>query len=319
MISDDYSLPPAERKVEYLLLHLGVPIEQHPPSNKHVSSSKRAALHMGIRLQRISLDHERASRTTDRYMFRFPYFRRDDEAAVWIAESVIYAANITCHPFGDPHEPALVLPIPADMCKDIAKLAVPDLYDLEERRVPELRSVEYPGGSIGSITRMVDRCVSAAWRAAIALFDREDLHTSARFLKESQDEFYVWPGQYSAVLADDDAVPRTGWERTRLENGLLLAFKSVEALIGDPPKDDAKLKRKIKLFGIDPEETIGYPNQIRLHEFIRKFAKDRDTVAAHGSVKGTNIKVRDMFLYQDCARYMLVSAAERYLGTEVYS
>jgi len=318
MISDEYSLPPAEKKVEYLLLHLGVPSPQHPPSTKHVSSSNRAANHMGIKLQRISLDYEKGSHTTHRYMFRFPYFRRDDKAAVWIAESVIYATNITCHPFGDPHEPAFVLPIPSAMSKDIANLTVRDLIDLEERRAPLLRSVEYPRLSIGAVTQMIDQCVSAAWTAAIALFDRECFHRAARFLKESQDEFYVWPGQYAAVLADEEASPQTGWERTRIENALLLAFKSAEALIGDPPKNDRKLKRKIGALGINPYEPIGHPTQMPLYKFIRKFSKDRDTVAAHGSLAAANIKTRDMFLYQDCARYLLMSAIEHHLGMKVY-
>jgi len=310
-------LPRSERKVQYLLLQLGVPERQYPASTKHIAASKLAARSMGIKLSRVRFAGS-SQAGPSRYMFRFPWYKRDDNLANRIAESVIYAANITCYPFGDSHEPALVLPIPAEMTKDPSRLALGDIIEVERLRPPQLQTVEYPDISIGSVTLLPDTCATAAWKAAPVLFKREEFHKAARFLKGSQDNFYVWPGQYLEALCDDQAAPQSGWEQTRLEDALLSAFKSVEALLGAPPSDDRRLISKIQALGINPEEPFGHPHRVPLYAFIELMGRARDTRSAHGSTPHGPILVRDLFLFQDCARYLLTESIEAHLGASIY-
>ena len=97
------------------------------------------------------------------------------------------------------------------------------------------------------------------------------------------------------------------------------AYKAIEALIGEPPSDDEKLKAKIIELGIDPEGKFGIHSDTPLYEFIREIAQARDKKAAHGRTPPSKILVRDMMLYQDCALFMLKRTLEHLISGDLYS
>ena len=179
---DINSFPKEERKVEYLLLHLGVPVKQLPPSKKHIRAANKAARELGIKVRRIKVGV--ASGEDERYLFRFPWYKRDDVVANHIAKSLIFAVNITFGPFGDEHESANILPIPYTTIRDINEISFKDLLDLEEERYHDLKTVTYPAMSIGSTTHIADVYVASAWKITSLLYENQYLFDAARFLKK---------------------------------------------------------------------------------------------------------------------------------------
>lgn len=277
-----------------------------------------------------------------RYFFWFPRYRRDDSKAQRISECLLYALALVHGPVEPEDESALVLPVPAAVLRGAETIegeklleVVPDgplgkpgpfqLTDLtDERKVVE----EWPLGNDAALFwKRILRSTfgwphdyfDAAWKIAPVLMADEKLYSAVRFLKASQDDFYVYPGGVVEVLGTPEVSPATGFEQSRLENALQNAFKAIEALLGDLPRDDNKLFAKMTSIGLDPQEEVGHARDLgqhgtRLYEFLRKMNKARDQRAAHGSTTDRKITVFEMLDYQACARFVVWSAVERELG-----
>ena len=306
-----------ERTVGYLLLHLAVPSHQHPPSRDHIIAANGAARKIGVKLLRTPLGDSMAS--LPHYIFHFPRFARDDGRAAAIGESITYAVHLTCGPFGDPSDPFTVFPIPSKLLRSPGSLSTLELINLEESRPPHLRTLDFPALSLSSATGFVSNSVAAAWRAAPPLLDDRKLHDAARFLKDSQDNFYVYPGDYMEVLHNDERQhPASGWERSKVEAAPLASFKAVEAILGSLPSDDRRLRRDLASLGFDPDEPFGLRPEVPLILFLRQMKDARDKRSAHGSTGLQPVDARDLFLYQDCARFLLIRSIERVIGQSLY-
>jgi hypothetical protein len=104
-------------------------------------------------------------------------------------------------------------------------------------------------------------------------------------------------------------------EKAKVETAVWNTLKSLEAIIGDPPKNERKLRKKLSDSGIDPDERIGYlwhstntPDSLEpLIEKIRKLSVCRDKRAAHGSKTSPNrsITYYELMDFQGCVRYCL--------------
>lgn len=88
----------------------------------------------------------------------------------------------------------------------------------------------------------------------------------------------------------------------------------MEAVVGDPPKDDHKFCRNIRDAGLDPHEELGYPDAMELHSVIRDMNEARDKKAAHGSTKRRESAIGELLNYQACARHVVWGAVEHQLG-----
>lgn len=284
--------PNNERKVVYLLLLLGYPYSDFSRS-KHKAISNKTATQLGIKLSQLKINTRNSS--MDRYIFRFPRYKRDDVLANKIAEALIYATNITYGPLGEYHEAGLSFPIPLNLIRNNTEVELSMLTDLEENRSWDLRIFQFPTTSIGSAIFIDDGNIAAAWKITNLLYTRRNFLNAARYLKESQDNFFVWPGQIDDVLFDSSSHFGTGWEQSRLEISLLNTFKVIEAIVGDLPSNDKKLIRKMQLLGIDPYMGFGMLPQRPLFEFLREMNIARDKASAHGSTPPKKILVRDMF------------------------
>jgi len=111
---------------------------------------------------------------------------------------------------------------------------------------------------------------------------------------------------FATILPNDHSV----LPETKVETALQNAFKAIEAVIGDPPKDDRKLALKLRNIGLDFQEEVGYGNKDKLGQLIRKINLERDRKAAHGSTSPRTIRIVDMMEYQACARYIVIAALE---------
>jgi hypothetical protein len=113
-------------------------------------------------------------------------------------------------------------------------------------------------------------------------------------------------------VAENSRVQAT-WE-TALQN----AFKAIEAIIGDPPKDDRKFDQLLRSIGLDPYEEVGFGENRSLREEIRFMNIARDKKAAHGSTLNRRLTVGEIHKYQACAGYVCQAAIETKLGQPIY-
>jgi hypothetical protein len=111
--------------------------------------------------------------------------------------------------------------------------------------------------------------------------------------------------------------PTSRLDFVRAENAVLNAFKSIEAIIGDPPKNEVKFRAKLKQVGIDPDELAGYSSYSGIGEKepiankIRKFSRLRDKKAAHGrSSLDRRISYYEIMDIQGCAQAVIEIAID---------
>ena len=147
-----------------------------------------------------------------------------------------------------------------------------------------------------------------AWEIAGLTFSDDSLFKAARFYSRSTDFFHISPGQINDVIATPALSPTTGSDQSRYEDALQNAFKAIEAVIGDLPKDDRKLFIKLKDIGLDPDELVGYRDKKSLYQTLRNMNEARDKKSAHGSTPERKITTFEMMNYQMCAACIIESA-----------
>ncbi|MBD3305484.1 hypothetical protein GF348_03850 [candidate division KSB3 bacterium] len=301
----------------YLLLYLGVPSNvPASPSESHIkntASAKRSGKKMGVKIWSMRLLWENGEGYL-RYFFRLPRYSRDDELAVRVGESALYAMSVSSGPYLEEYQTLSVFRIPAEIVRGEECVGIEKLVQIEEARVPDDRITDYPAGTLRAARFCSSAAVDEAWRIAPAIFHSESLYHAARFLKASSDQFYIAPGQIDEVLRQPDLKAETGSEQTQMENALQNAFKAVEAVIGDPSKDDRKFFPKLKAVGLHPMGKVDYRTKTPIHQVIRDMNLARDKKSAHGSTSDRMISVCELMEYQACARHVLLSAIEKELG-----
>jgi len=167
------------------------------------------------------------------------------------------------------------------------------------------------------------------FRLVPMLVNEPELLLSTGFLVMSYRDFQV--SNPVDVLSESRAVPLTRFYKCALENALHNAYKSIEALIGEPPKDIRNDKKRQKLFrnlrywGFNPEETItrydpakGTYYKQPFFELIAEFAVCRDSMIAHGSTARSKraLPLLMTFEYQQCASILLHTAVEHTLKNQ---
>ena len=134
-------------------------------------------------------------------------------------------------------------------------------------------------GSYGFSTHMV----ALAIRACPVLLRNEELRFAAAFFCVSMHDFYVSPGGLRDALDDGDRIPTRAAELASWEASYQNSYKCIEAVIGDPPRDESRYRAKLLAAGLDPEEEVGYQTKAKVADVIREMNRLRDTRVAHGS------------------------------------
>ena len=149
------------------------------------------------------------------------------------------------------------------------------------------------------------------------LVSSEKLLLSSGFLAMSHRDFCM--PRATEVLSNPDFVPPTRFEKCAFENALHNAYKSVEVIIGDPPKKEKKLLEKFVNAGIDPHKKMKKYNRDTgefgdkpFYEFVREFKSFRNNYSAHGSTSLENRKITiiELWNYQTLALNILLTALE---------
>ena len=308
-----------ERRVWYLLLLLGFPVRTSGrETSAHLRCVRGICKPIGVKIRRLLVNRPQHHDMDGRYLFRFLRYRRDDLAAIRLAESFLYGLSLAHGPMIGPDHDSLVLRVPDTLVSEQDAVWLEELAALEESRPPEDRMLNFPKLTLERVRSTTMDSFEAAWRIAGATFTDNQLFEATRFLKSSHDNFYIYPGQIRQVASDPEMVPLTSSHQTDFENALHNAFKAVEAVIGDPPKDDRRFFRKLREIGLDPLEEVGYTAKKPIHQVIRAMNQARDAKAAHGSTRDRAIKATDLLNYQTCSGYVLTAALEAKIGAPIF-
>jgi hypothetical protein len=281
-------------------------------------AAKRAGKLFGIKVWAIRLALKKGDIGNYRYVFGLPSLKRDDACAIRFAEAFMNAFSLAFGPLVDMRETAaLVFPVAANTLRGKEHMFIEELVQIEESRPWHERTLEFPPSELAATFLTDESYFELAWKMTPVIFKVESLGRAVQFLRASQDDFYVWPGQIDEVRNELGTLAKTGFEQSKLENALQNAFKSIEAVIGDPPKDDTRFFAKIREIGLDPDEEVGYTEKYPLHQVIRDMNKARDKKTAHGSTRQRGITIAEMLEFQACAHYIVMSAIRNKLDREI--
>lgn len=207
-----------------------------------------------------------------------------------------------------------VFRVPIELVRNKRAVVIEKLVQVENHRPRADRIFDTPYTTLSSVYLTSTDRIDLAWKIVPVLFQDDMLYLAVRFLKASQDDFFVYPGELDEVLYNPDLTASTGFGQVNFENALQNAFKAIEAVVGDPPKDDAKFFEKIRAIGLEPNEEVGYSRKESLHVVIRRMSDARDKKSAHGSSPNRLITIGELNEYQECASLLVWAAIENRLG-----
>jgi hypothetical protein len=300
---------PDSNQVWYLLLHVCDPSQVELSSSgkpaQCITQAKQACKKVGLSLEVFTMSTGSKHSADKRYFFRFPRYRRDDRLATYYGEMILNIAWVTCGPLGTPHDTAAILRVPRELIERGLPLFLDDLITLEYSRQWSDRVLYFPNETIGSHTEFIEEKFLQVWKRLPSVSSNDFLFRAVRFLKASMENFYVYPDKIAEIVDSPETTAQSPSEQTALESAVQHAFMALEAIIGDPPKDDKKLSHILRKFGLDPLEEFGYSNKKPLIQIIREFNHMRDKISAHGSTKERRITVSETLEFQSCASYVV--------------
>ena len=271
----------------YFVLHVGGPCHSWPRRwFKHLSATRQCAKTLGIKLKCVEIEYQKESIRTaqPRYIFSFPRYKRDDAEAMRIAQAFLLGFEVMNGPSFDPAES---LP-----CLRVAATSFPkkERYYFEEIEVldDQLHS-SFAAMLLGTAFFAADEIVAAAWRITPLLRSNEDLHRAAAFLRTSQLSYWIPEVDLGEAIEQAAEMAPNALIQSRWEDALQNAFKAIEAIVGDPPKDETRFHAKLSSAGLDPNAESGLVSKDRLSAQIRRMNVARDKKSAHESVPNRHL------------------------------
>lgn len=308
-----------QRKFAYLLLQLSSGLNSGPPMESVLDAMEELGVQLGIKVWSWPVYTEDQARawTQERIFFSSPNRLRDDNFASWLAENILMLAEAFYGPrFEFSHE-HFTFPFPYSRFRrnkgvnySLLKIGVEG--SLDDSHLLFLDQM------IRSCHGIPDNIVALAIRAASLLRAGSSIRNAVAFLVQSQRDFYVFPGQLQEALYDRDWAPTKATELARWESSYQSAYKAVEAIVGDPPKDESRYRNALQAGGINPDEEVGYRTKQKIADVIREMNMIRDRRAAHGSTPNRGIELHQMVEFQECARYIVNCAVETAYGGKLY-
>lgn len=309
---------PDGNAVAYLLLHLGVPGNEYPTSDVHARAVAEAEKALQIKVREMPLVGKQKGWNLVRYVFRFPYYKRRDDRAAQVAEAVLYGVCVVSAPLIDVAQDPYILRIPKALISERSALVKEELLQLVGSRRDKGQIEGHTPDGICISASTASQTIANAWRLAPILDRNKCLMRAVRYLCDSEREFYVYPGEIPGLLADANWIPVTNPQQSLFESALLNAYKAIEAVIGEPPKNEQKLENRLRQFGLNPNERFGDLLPMSLLKTVRCAQHARDHKSAHGGIPLKHVTAGELWQYQTCARHIVVSAIEKELGSPIY-
>ncbi len=300
-------------KHAYLLLHLAIMSDSCGPGDEVIAAMTRSASELGISIWPWEIyDNEPGicANPINRIFFTVPSGYRDDEYAEKIAESILLSLELFEGSTIDLVDDHVALPFRNAKYSKISGIHYKTLLrEIEDANEEVGFSFQH---TINGWSAVVEPYIALVFKALPTVVNNNKLRLAMAFLAHAQHDFYVCPGGLNEAVHDGDWIPTRMSILARWESAYQNCFKAVEAIIGDPPKKEIKLRNKLLCKGMNPDEEVGYKKKEKITDVIREMSRIRDTLAAHGSTPNRGIKYSQMTEFQACAKYLL----ERWLDKE---
>jgi len=303
------------RKWAYLLTGLGYETKFVYPNTELALADSIEEINIpkiGVRLKRVFLtekDRLRKANEQDDYMGRFLFYIndgiKDDSFAQSFADAVISSLALV---YGvTTEEIPTAISIPEDVIKKGRFIRIKDVIGSKGVGSEIYFRVTH---SIGVPNKVLDY----VWRIVPVIVERKSLMDATGFYKESIMQAWVADDDVFEIMSDNLDMPPSQAERASIETAYQNAFKTIEAIIGEPPKDERKLRMKLIKAGINPDERVGYelygmkPGKETVIKKLMDMHQNRDKMVAHGrTTTPRTIGYCELKDKQALARYILLS------------
>lgn len=272
---------------------------------------------LGIKLLPISLIYEQGP-AAKLFGIEIRGGEQDDEFAQRFADATVAALILGERPI-DPDFP-IAFGVPFDKLSEDGQITFNHLLEEDAQKDYKERYGEsglFHLFGIGYIL-LADE-IAVIWKIVQALLSDSHIFDAAHFYWASVHEFSFLGDGVREVIDDINAIPVSRYVLSRAENAVLNAFKAIEALIGNPPQDDGRLRKRIEAAGLDPDEQVGFsgygltPGSI--FDKVRKLSRARDKRAAHGRTAAKHaITYYEIMDAQQLALTFIFASIEKCLG-----
>lgn len=247
---------------------------------------------IGIKLRRVFLTEEDRVRQVhmqyeykneDRFIFYIGDAKMDDNLAQRFADAVMLSLAVA-------HDVAI---------EETPKAIRISESCLKKGRIIRIKDVVGHEGIGGQMYFDVVHAVGVpsevldyVWHIVPVILANQSLMDATSFYRESITQAWVTNDDVYEIMCENSDLPSSQVERARVETAYQNAFKAVEAVIGEPPKDETKLRLILIRNGVNPDEIVGYdlyrmkPAKETLLKKVIDMHQARDKMAAHGK---TNI------------------------------
>jgi hypothetical protein len=299
----------------YALLGLGLHGGMLTRHSRRVYSASRHRVSCTVRPLFFDKNPNRLDTRSGLYSFSFQALAADDELAQKLADAVYAGLAIQGVPLCS--EPPFVIKYPSRLV-DGNRTCTPDLLLAWFAAATGSRDLDvmHVWQRIGMTTWLSHYTVAEVWRILPALLSPK-LFEGSQFLCASLTDF-SFPGDVETeYLAVPGRRPASFCEQVRVEGAVLNAFKAIEAVIGDPPKSEEKLRGKLVNVGVDPDKQVGYADAglMPLINVVQRLQQYRDKQAAHGSTPmPRETTFRQLNEFQCVADTIIWTAIDRFPG-----
>lgn len=307
----------------YLLLGLFY-LQSFQPAEEEILRRLEGIPSLGIKMAPLTIrfedklgDEQELSRGNHHFVFTLRNGERDDACAQRCAEAIQATLTLV-------YEPSLLKPL--------AVLRVPrSLAECNFVTFEELRADCAPVGrqyplndwelriAVGSGSLLPGEVLATVFDFLPAT-TMSPYFEAVHYYEASTSDYSIDGASIAEVLSNISDGPVSKADATRAEDAVQNAFKAVEALIGEPPTNDEKLRRKLKEIGVNPEEPAGLqwhgkgPEKEPLTKKVRTLQALRDKKAAHAKTRrGAPLTYHDVMDAQGCAQTIVLIAVQHEL------
>jgi hypothetical protein len=238
----------------------------------------------------------------------------DDAAAHRIAESVILVFEVLHGPLLLAPEIEVILRLPFGACSPRRKVLITE--DLVKAALAENTTEIWPhslASEISSCSFVNDVGFGLAWALTPTVLESQWLHDALAFYSASIRRFFVWDVDIPNYF-ENDLLGAKRAELALAEGAFQDAYKSIEAVVGDPGNHRDRFLARLEARGIPHDELIGFETKRSVFETIRKLNKIRDKRSAHGGTQNRGLSVLEVSECQYCAQFVIQSALDHVSG-----
>ncbi len=289
----------------YVLNRLGYPNNsdsKYSPQIYEEVWKPKSLLKLGIRLIPVKITH-------DYFGLIIGEGERNDELAQSYADAAMmlfsFFENYT------DFEIPVAYPIPSCIIKD-GEVKIDDIIEEDSHREYNERYGELAIYSIFNRCYLLgEELIDDIWNNLPTLLENPNIFNAVCFYSASIREIHFEGDSIDDAFMEIDKTPISKIGLTLAENAILNAFKAIEAIIGDPPKNEARLRSKIQDIGLDPDDKMFlYPEfGGSILDEIKRLSGIRDKRAAHGRTdKERRITYFEMMNAQFLARLLIFAS-----------